>query len=88
MNNISDKSRSSKYSHSIRPSSPTYPVSLKYRNVILLVGLLILLVGFCFLLWLAVRPKEPTKIPNGGVVNFEKNQETEFFYNQGNPAAE
>jgi len=64
------------------PEKATYPTNTRFRNIILIVGVVLLAIGFIALLWLTLRPKSSVKSPDGKVQQFEQKSQDEFINTQ------
>ncbi len=81
MNNSSKSTRptQSEYSSTGEPEKATYPTNSKFRSILLIVGVLLLAIGFIALLWLTFRPKTTATPPDGKVQQFEQKTQDEFM---------
>lgn len=61
------------------PTEPTYPTDTHFRLVILLIGVVILMIGFIVLLWLVFHPTNKPSPAGNDIKSAEQNSEDKFF---------
>ncbi len=88
MSNTSKSTRpsQSEYSPTGEPEKATYPTNTKFRNILLLIGVILLAIGFIALMWLTFRPKTTATPPDGKVQQFEQKSQEEFMNTEDNEA--
>lgn len=61
------------------PTEPTYPTNTHFRLVILLIGVVLLMIGFIVLLWLVFHPVSKPSPAGNDIKSAEQNSEDKFF---------